>query len=200
MPLRSRAELAASLLFVAAAVHAAEAVEEPHLDRPSVASLVNAPDVDALDTAYRGLRANAGLEVLYRSLRLRMQPNPTNELILLSTAPQTPDDYRLYRALADPALGTDLLGVLSSVVNNYYETLARLAIKNHVSLRPYLRLHALTDGYARTDSQKWLDWLFRHDKDAFVSAFRTLDATTKRAICGDDCGRYEPAPRSGDGR
>jgi hypothetical protein len=153
---------------------------------------MRASDVAALDHAYKRLRANAGLNVLYRTLRLRMQPSRRNERAILGTVPMTFDDYLLYRALDDLDMNSDKLSVLSDVVDGYFERLACLAVKNHTDLRSYLQLHSFTDGYARTDSQEWLEWLLQHEKEAVVSAFRTLDADTKRGVCGDECGEFDP--------
>ena len=179
------------LLMSAARLMADETIEGPRLDRAAVLALVEAKDVHSLDRTYKRLRPNAALDVLYRSLRLRMQPGSENEEALLKTVPKTFEEYVLYLALEDPSMGTKAVTILSEVVDGYYERVARLTVSHHGSFEPYLRLHSFTDGYARTDSQEWLEWLFEKDRDAFRSCFQALDSDTKRGICGDDCATYE---------
>ena len=191
MYMQARVLITACTLILAAPVHAGQTVEGRHLDRSAIVSLLHASDVAGLDKVYKTLHANAGIDILYRSLRLRMQPNQSNELALLNTIPKAFDDYLLYRALDDPGPSSEDVSTLSNVVDGYFERVARLAVKNGADLRSYLVLHAFTDGYARTDSQEWLDWLLRNHRKAVLSAFQALDAKTKSAICGDDCTEFE---------
>jgi len=191
MNLKRHSIITACMAALAAAAHSGQTVEGPHLDRSAVVSLLHASDVVALDKAYKGVRANAGLNVLYRTLRLRMQPTRDNELALLGTVPRTFDDFLLYIALDDPDNSAVDDSVWSDVVDGYFERIARLAVKNHSDLRPYLVLHSFADGYLRDYSQEWLDWLLQHRRQAVLSAYRTLDAGTKRGVCGDDCGEFE---------
>ena len=191
MHLRSCLTIAACIVGVAAPTHAGQTVEGTHLDRQAIVSLLHAQDIAALDTVYKKVQTNTGIDVLYRSLRLSMQPDRSNELALLETIPKTFDGYLKYRALDEPDFSPDEIAILSRIVDGYFERVARLAVKNHVDLRSYLVLHSFTDGYARTDSEVWLDWLLHHHRKALLSAFQTLDAKTKRGVCGDDCLEFE---------